>query len=815
VWIYVGIFIIAFATLVVEITLTRLLSVITWYHLAFFAVATAMLGMTAGATRIYLRPDVFRKERVEEHAARACLDFALTVPLSVILLCLLPLGGRRDIMFLLALVLATFACALPFYFSGTALSLLLTKHWLPVGKMYASDLVGASLGCLFVLFGLEVFDAPSLLLVAGAMGGLAAALILRDPGSNRMRRRALIVFAVLALVGLINTTPHGIRPVFVKDQIEIYRNPIYEKWNSFSRVMVYRGEAGPPQLWGPSPLMPSGIKVLQYHMNIDGMAGTDLRRFRNLEDIDHLRYDITNIGYYLRPSGKVCVIGVGAGRDIQSAILFGHTDILGIELNPIFINLLRGMFRDGAGIASQPGVRLVVDEARSYLTRSNETFSLLQMSLIDTWAATGAGAYSLSENGLYTVEAWKVLLSRLSDDGIFMVSRWHYFRGLGETGRVVSLAVAALFEIGAKQPANHIVLVTSEKIATLLVRKTPLDDADIAQVQRACRDLGFRLAILPGQAITNSTLEEIVSAKSPEDLARITKTYPLNYEPPTDNSPYFFNMLRPNFRALISLATQNKTPGGVVGGNLIATATLAALVLALSILAAATIIIPLRLHSRIQGNLLASTGPLWAGGLYFSLIGAGFMLLEIALIQRLSVYLGHPIYALGILLFTLIASTGVGSYLSERLPLTRRPWMSVCSVAVAAIILALNLTLGKALASTVAVSTLKKIFVSIAVIAPVGVILGFFFPTGIRLFRGVSEEHLPWFWGLNGVFGVLCSALAVFISIFFGISTNFYVAACCYLGISLALLILYRSAPAAGTECKGQSPATGNSPSAD
>jgi hypothetical protein len=802
-WIYIGIFVIAFATLVVEITLTRLLSVITWYHLAFFAVATAMLGMTAGAARIYLRPDLFRKDRVEEQAGRACLHFAYSVPLSVIVLCLIPLEVRHDAMFVIALLIATLACALPFYFSGTALSLLLTKHWLPVGKLYASDLVGASLGCLFVLFGLEVFDALSLLILAGALGALAAALMLRSQGFGRMRRRALIVFGVLIVAGLLNTSPYGIRPVFVKGRLEVNRAPIYEKWNSFSRVMVYKGKTGPPQLWGPSPRLPAGLQVFQHHMDIDGMAGTDMCRFRNLEDIDHLRYDVTNVAYYLRPTGKVCVIGVGGGRDVQSAIVFGHNDILGLELNPIFIGLLRGRFSDVAGISARPGVRLVVDEARSYLTRSKETFSVLQMSLIDTWAATGAGAFSLSENGLYTVEAWKVLLSRLSDDGIFTVSRWYYFQTLGETGRVVSLAAAALFDIGAKEPSKHIALVTSREVCTLMIRRTPFDEADITQIKKTCADLGFRAAILPGESISNQTLADIVSAKSLDDLARITKACELNYEPPTDNSPYFFNMLRPKLQILKEIVSRNKPPAGVIGGNLVATATLVALLLSLSILAVATIILPLWLRSRVERDLLVSAGPLWAGALYFSLIGAGFMLLEIALIQRLSVYLGHPIYALGILLFTLIASTGIGSYLSEHLPLSRRPWMFVCSIAMTAIILALDPVLNRAIAATAAISTLKKIFVSIAVITPVGVILGFFFPTGMRLFRPLHEGSLPWFWALNGVFGVLCSALAVFISIFFGISTNFYIAACCYLGISPALLILYRSARTTSAQTQG------------
>ena len=186
---------------------------------------------------------------------------------------------------------------------------------------------------------------------------------------------------------------------------------------------------------GAKRIFRAGEPSTQYYMNIDGAAGTSLRRFNQREDIEHLFYDVTSIAYYLRPTGKACIIGVGGGRDIQCALLFGHDQVVGIELNPIFIDLLKTRFRDFAGI-NRPGVRLVVDEARSYLSRSTESFDLLQMSLTDTWAATGTGAYSLSENTVYTVEAWKVFLSRLSESGIFTVSRWHSEKELGETGRV-------------------------------------------------------------------------------------------------------------------------------------------------------------------------------------------------------------------------------------------------------------------------------------------------------------------------------------------------------------------------------------------
>ena len=170
-------------------------------------------------------------------------------------------------------------------------------------------------------------------------------------------------------------------------------------------------------------------------MRIDGAAGTTVRGFSRLEDLEHLRYDITNVAYYLRPSGGACIIGVGGGRDLQSALHFGHKRVLGVDVNQIFIDLHNKEFSKFAGLANREGVSLVADEARSYLSRIDDKFSIVQMSLVDTWAATGAGAFSFTENALYTVEGWGVFLSRLKDDGLFTVSRWHDPENLGETGR--------------------------------------------------------------------------------------------------------------------------------------------------------------------------------------------------------------------------------------------------------------------------------------------------------------------------------------------------------------------------------------------
>ena len=777
--VYLGTFLIAFATLVFEVTLARLLSVTSWYYLGFFTIATAMLGMTAAAVTIFLKPESFPKEDLDTRISQACFAFALVVPLSVIMLCLTPLAQRQSVMSLFSVLLATLASAVPFYFAGIAITLVLTKVDRPIDKLYASDLIGASLGCLFVLGGLEVLDAPSLILLAGAIGALAAICFSR-PGSGVGWGRYGRVCAALVIVGLVNsTTSRGIRPFVVKGEVEHTGSIIHEKWNSYSRVVVMQGAERPPFYWGPSPVAPMKKKVYRYAMSIDGAAGTALGRFSSLEDIDHLRYDVTTVGYHLRRAGGACIIGVGGGRDLQSAILFGHEQVVGVDVNPTFIRLLEGPFREFAGLADRDGVELVADEARSYLSRDTRHYSIIQMSLIDTWAATGAGAFSLSENVLYTVEAWKLFLDRLADDGIFTVSRWYNPANLAETGRLLSLAAASLLESGTPDPERHLALVTSGRIATLLLSKQPLSERDLTTIEKVCADLQYGIALLPGSPPDNDVLRRIVAANSMQELADAVENELLNYSPPTDDDPYFFNMLRLG-HALGLPPELSQRGGGVVDGNLVATFTLAMLVMSLSIVTLATIVIPLLVKTQSQGESRSIPPVLWSAAAYFSLIGAGFMLVEITLIQRLSVFLTHPIHGLGILLFTIILSAGVGSLLSGRLPLTRRPWVFVYPLATAAAIVVMRFALPPILAGMMTSPISTRIVASVLLLFPLGILMGLFFPTGMRLVKDTRASETPWYWALNGVSGVLCSTLAVFCSIYVGMSTTLCIAAVCY-----------------------------------
>jgi hypothetical protein len=792
--IYAGTFLLALVMLALEITLTRILSVTSWYHLAFFAISTAMLGMTAGATTVYLYPSRFSGERLQENAARACFRFSLAVPLALVVLCLIPVIPCKSIMTLFGMLGLAAACALPFYYAGITVTLVLTKCKLPIGRVYASDLVGASAGCFLVLGGLEVLDAPSLVLLCASFGALAGFVYCGNEPQRRLRIMNLTSFVLLGLAAYVNSlSPALIRPLVVKRNIEPASSFDIEKWNSFSRIAVYPVDRTGPQLWGASPITPETI-IKQRLLNIDGDAATAMREFRSDADIEHLRYDVVNVGHYLRPHGPACIIGVGGGRDVQSALLFGHSPVLGVELNPIFIHLLKNQYREFANIADRKDVTLVVDEARSYLSRHDERFSFLQMSLIDTWAATGAGAMTLSENSLYTVEAWKLFINRLDDDGIFTVSRWYGPAQLGETGRLVSLAVEALLQSGVKRPADHLALVTQGKCATLLLSRRPFSAEENVKLVETCKRLQFTLAASPVKVADNQVLREVLSSNSQEELRANTRGSQLRLDAPTDEDPFFFNMLRlEGIPAVIKHGLVQPGLEGVQVGNLYATITLIGLIAALAVLTVITILVPLTMRGRIGETGGDQPSILWAGALYFSLIGCGFMLLEIAMIQRLSVFLGHPVYALGVLLFAFILSTGIGSFLSERLPLNRAPWALACPAVAVAAIFATRFVLVYLTREMVPAPMSTKIVVSIAAIFPVGIVLGLFFPAGMRLVRSIHPQETPWYWALNGIFGVLSSAFAVFISIFLGISFNFYLAMICYALVLVCVLSLLRT----------------------
>ncbi|MDH3741136.1 MAG: hypothetical protein OER56_06005 [Hyphomicrobiales bacterium] len=766
-----------------------------------------MFGLSAGAVWVYLRRERFSATTFTADIANYSLAFAVSIAGAVALqMTVVPIAIVTMTSILIWAQLAVLI-SIPFFFSGVVVSLALTRSPYPIGKVYGVDLIGAAIGCFGVLLLLNLTDGPSAVLwtsVAAAIGAVffakshdSKALLPNEENGISKHSRWLWLLILLIVAGLnsLDDRRRGLYPVFAKGQSQLSGLPWFETWNSYSRVTATRPFQRAPFLWGPSETLDlSKLKVPSSGLKIDGDAGTmGFGIAGDISKADFLKYDITNLAYHLPGRKRSAVIGVGGGRDIISARVFGIANITGVEINPAFVNLLlhEPEFRDFVGLNKLEGVNLVVDEARSWFARSQDKFDIIQMSLIDTWAATGAGAFTLSENGLYTVEAWQIFMDRLSPNGVFTVSRWYSPHDTAETGRLVSLAVAALLEKGIKTPKDHIFLSAGSNIASLIVSPSGFTTQELQSLKEASDRLRFGRLIAPDEPTKSETLRTIVGVSNQAELERYAGSFRLDLMAPTDNRPFFFNQL-PLWDAMsVMLFGFDTLPAGVAYGNMLATATLVTLFFIALVLVIVAIVLPLRHALTDVGARLAS-----AGSAYFILIGAGFMLIEIAFLQRFSVFLGHPIYSLSIVLFSLILSTGIGSLLSDRFSVASKRRFVLWSLLTAGyIILQVSLVPPLLLGQDSSSLVLRGLIV-IAVILPAGLLMGFGFPTGMRFITAVDDRPTPWFWGINGASGVLASAFAVGCSISYGIGVTLTLGAICYLLlIPAAFLIGFSDAP--------------------
>lgn len=787
---YAGLFLLCLSTLLLQIVQTRILSVIAWYHLAFFSISMAMFGMTAGALWVYLR----RSESAPLGTSLA--NAAAIYAISIVLCAGFEMASVVDT-YMWATVLFTWAnmilmLAPPFFLAGIAVSLALTRSPFPVSRVYGVDLAGAAAGCLIAIPLLNVLDGPSALIAIATIGAIAAACFsFAQPAIREQKRffttpRTIWLAAILSALCVANaSTVHGLHPIASKGFLERRDNFAYEKWNSFSRIVAYRTIDAKPFLWGPSPTLPDDIKIEQHGLNIDGSAATTMSRFDGRdEELKFLDYDVTNLAYSIRNHGKAAIIGVGGGRDVASAWHFGFRDITGVELNPIFIKLLTDpkLFRNFAGLAQLPNVHFFVDDGRSWFARTKEHFDLIEMSLVDTWASTGAGGFTLSENGLYTVEGWTRFLGALSPTGVFTVSRWYSSRDPNETGRAVSLAMAALFRLGDHNPRSHIVLVSRRDLATIIVSRAPLTASDLATLHATAAKYQDKILLAPDQPPTTPMYADLLSARSESDLVQRGSTYWLDVSPATDSRPFFFNMLRLEPGAIIKAFNR---PGGVVKGNLVATGSVALVILLSALLVLFTIILPVRTSTRAVERRLVVTGTS-----YFLLIGVGFMLVEMGLIQRLSVFLGHPVYGLSIGLFSIILATGLGSFASAVAALTTPRRMAIWSGLLFVYLAAFPSWFPIVADHFESADILIRGAIAVLAIVPAGFLMGFGFPTGMRLVSAIDPRPMPWFWGVNGAAGVLASGIATGVSINTSIDVTLRLGALAYLAVGVAAVML-------------------------
>jgi len=786
---YAGLFFITLATLMYEILLTRIFSVTMWYHFAFMAISIAMFGMTVGAIIVYLFPGRFVESRAKSDMGLSAFLFAVTVVLSFLVHLSIPFVFEKSLSGFFSIAATYTVIAVPFIFSGICVCIALTKFPAQISRLYAVDLAGAALGCFLLIVALNITDGPTGVIIVSALAALGTFFFALEGPYRKTLALSLAVFIALTCFAGVNTIMvKRQKPLFNLKWVKGERHwaPLYEKWNSFSYFKIIGNPNGPvqkPSGWGLSVECPQEPVVKSLLLMIDAFAGTPLTNFdNNLSNLEFLKYDIINLAHYLRKEAKVCVVGVGGGRDILSALAFKQQSVVGIEINPDIIDAVNGRFGDFTGhIDRMPGVTIVNDEARSYITKSQEIFDIIQVSFIDTWAATAAGAFVLTENSLYTVEAWEEFFNHLTPDGILTFSRWYFQDNPGEVYRLTALATAALLETGITNPRDHILLVRNmhidkanefrpDGVGTILVSNTPFSSADIERVNAVALQMKYEVVLSPDHAM-DDTFARIASGR---DLDEFTNNYPIDISPTTDNNPFFFNQLR--LKDIFSIEPDLLKQGSM-SFNMNAVFILGSLLLTVIILTGLCIIVPLMLTVK-RVNLRQATPFL----LYFTCIGMGFMLVEIALMQRLIVFLGNPVYSLSVVLFALLLAGGLGSFSTSRIVpenMQRNALFRLAMLLLLVIILGGILPL--ILQNFQSASTAIRILIAIMMILPVGFLMGMAFPIGMSAASTRTSEITAWLWGINGATSVCASVIAIVIALAAGISASYWTGFAFYL----------------------------------
>lgn len=739
--VYAGVFFLTASGLILEIGLTRIFSATIWYHFAFVAVSAALLGWGLGGFAVHLA-----RKRLAPSLAQAgtlCLLYALAIPAALLFMVRYPFERERLPFYFAASVM-------PFLLAGMALSVVFDVLRARTSRIYFADLLGAAAGALSATLLLSWLGGEATVLAA-ALGPAVAAACLR-PGL--LPASAAAVVAVVATI----STGSGSEAIAIRGapRKAMYRDLAASPqarialtgWNAYSRIDAVTG-LGPGQL---------------ARLYIDADAWTNVHRWDGrVESLVGLCGWYRALPYRLARPHETLIIGPGGGYDVLTALGCGSERVVTAELNPLMLGFARHFGAEAGNLYDHARVEAHLAEGRHFLERSGRRFDLILLGFVDSWASMASGGMSLSENYLYTVEAFRAYLDSLTDDGMLVIQRWDV-----DVPRLVANAVALLGPAAAARVA-----VVSQRQGngsdppqmTFMLRRRPFDEADAARIAEDA--VRARPLIVPGGFAESRYAALLAGRVSLQafDAGSAERTGPV-----FDDSPFFF---------------AREKPWGVPSVMVDGFRTILAPVLGLSAL--------LALAGKPKG---ARAAPYAASLVYFGSLGLGFIAVELALLQQLTLLLGHPIYTLSLLLVSLLAACGVGSYASPRAPLR-----SAClAAAVLAVVYALGLS--RLVPELLGLSFPARVGIAVALILPLGFVMGVPFPGGLRRSgRGGGFPAPPFYWGLNGIFSVVGSIGTMLLAVSFGFRAAMAAGAACY-------LIAGAAARFAGEETPAPTPAT-------
>jgi spermidine synthase len=766
------VFLLAMATLILEVSLTRIFSFITYYHFTYLVISVAMLGFGAAGTYLTIRkPEDISSDG--EFLASNAWWLSLSTIASVVIISRIhfypaDLYLYRDYSNLFSLIIIVLAAAAPFFFAGICIGSIISNAGSAINSVYFADLAGAATGCLLALALINYLGG-----IASCFAVAVIAMAVAVLSSRHKRRRYLggLLICMLSTAVIAYTDFFTLYVPPEKHMFNFQHMIERIKWHVITRLDVSQPIEDKCSFGGGLSLQYKGAPqkvrlIFQDGSNLTGIINPTPTPLETAS----LGYYMQGAPYQVKPHAEALVIGCGGGADILIALHYNAKFVVGVDVNPHMIELIKETYKDFAGnVFQRSDVELNVSEGRHFLGRDRRTFDVIQLSGVDTWSALSTGAYALTENFIYTSEAFDQYLAHLKEGGIVNFSR-PCGDQLTETPKLAATALDALGRIGASNPSQHLVVVkgmgygSSWPWAQTLVKRSPFTPAEVEKLTQWTQSMGFEMLYDP-YTVRKGELETLIRA-TPGERERFIAQHWLNIRPATDNAPFFFQ-----FHRWRDVLKRNSA-----GGRLAQFILLASFV-QVAFLSGILILYPLYRRKTIASQPGGRTGIFT----FFAALGLGFIIVEITLLQKFMVFLGGPAYSMAITLFTLLLLSGIGSFLSRNLSEHPIRLLRVVIPLLAVVICLEAFSLDPIMASLMNLSPLLRCLAVIILIAPLGLLMGMPFPAGLRYVDQFRPELNPWAWGINACATVMGSGFCIFISSALGFRSALIFSAAVYL----------------------------------
>lgn len=772
-----GLFIISLATLLYEINLTRLYSVSQYYHFAFLIIGFAMFGFGASGTCFALFPHLSNRTP-RQWMAGFCLGFSLSCACGFILMNTVPFDSfsiawdwRQSVI----LVIHSLVLSLPFFCSGAVLNICFAQHAQIIGPVYAINLIGSACGCVVAMIVPQWIGGDGIIWLSTILGVITAFIFYIN---STMQRNASMLVAI-SLVGVIATIVMIHKPSELALQLSPYKGLSYiqqypdfvnvsERWNGYSRVDVVSSSALrslPGLSYTYYGQLPPQSAVL-----IDGDNPSAILEIDTLDTslLEFAHYLPSAIAYYLKPGAHTMVLEPHGGLEVWAALALGSTPIMVVESNPLIIDAAPELYQ-------RPDVEVIIEDARSIVQRHEGMFDIISLPLNSPYHPIRSGAYSLAEDYHQTLQAYRDYIKCLKSDGILVITKWLQTPP-SESLRVFTTAVTALEHMHL-EPAAHIVAFRGYNTMTFLINHAPFT-LEALQTIRAftherAYDLVFAPDIDPAEVNIHNVLPDPIYYDSftaflnTENRTIWYKTYPFDVRPTTDTRPFFGHYFKVSqIQQIIDEFGTSWQPFGGAGFMVII------IFLSLSI-GAATVLVLIPLVFTHKQPL--QTHSIKCKGIHtYGLLGLGYLLIEIPLTQKYILYLGHPAYAMTVVLFSLLIASGIGSMIAHKGQLRK----SLLLVVGLGIVTMWGFDI--IFQATMKYPLYIRVITTGGLLFPLGMMMGLPFSQGIRAYKLTGPRCIAYAWSVNGASSVIASVLAAYLALVIGLHTVYIAGLCCY-----------------------------------